>query len=105
MKFIIVLALVIASAMALPAGDVTVLKSAFTNDGTSGYNFAFEQSDGNTRTEEGTLKNAGTETEAISVKGSFSFVDAEGKTYTVNYIADENGFQPTGDHLPVAPVA
>ena len=38
-----------------------------------------------------------------AVTGSYSFTDAEGKTYTINYVADENGYRATGDHLPVAP--
>ena len=32
-------------------------------------------------------------------------MDAEGKTYTINYVADENGYRAQGDHLPVAPEA
>merc|ERR1711909_130762 len=35
-------------------------------------------------------------------RGSYSY-ELEGVTYTVNWVADENGFQPTGAHLPVAP--
>jgi Insect cuticle protein len=67
--------------------------------------YSFETSDGNKREEEAVLKNAGTENEAISVKGSFQFVGDDGQTYTVNFVADENGYQPEGAHLPVAPVA
>merc|ERR1711911_276326 len=35
-------------------------------------------------------------------RGSYSY-ELEGVTYTVNWVADENGFQPTGAHLPVSP--
>ncbi|XP_017470783.1 PREDICTED: larval cuticle protein 8-like [Rhagoletis zephyria] len=65
-----------------------------------GYSFALETSDGKTHNEEGQLKNIGAEDETIVVRGSFSFVADDGQTYTVNYIADENGFQPEGAHLP-----
>ena len=43
------------------------------------------------------------ETGDLEVSGSYSFVDEDGVTYTVTYTAGQNGFQPTGDHLPVAP--
>ena len=35
--------------------------------------------------------------------GSYSYPDPEGNLITLHYIADENGFQPQGDHLPVSP--
>lgn len=99
---LIVFALVIVAAMAAPpAGDVQVLKNVFSNDVNS-YTFGFEQSDGQKRDEQGEVKNIGAENEAISVRGSFSFVGDDGQTYTVTYVADENGFQPSAAHIPVA---
>ncbi|XP_061388201.1 endocuticle structural glycoprotein SgAbd-4 [Musca vetustissima] len=35
--------------------------------------------------------------------GSYSYMDPEGNIITLRYVADENGFQPQGDHLPVPP--
>jgi len=35
--------------------------------------------------------------------GSYSYTAPDGTPITVNWVADENGFQATGAHLPVAP--
>ncbi|KAH8297831.1 hypothetical protein KR054_011185 [Drosophila jambulina] len=106
MKFAVVLAFaaLFAVAIAAPTQEATVLRSE-SDVGPEGYSYTLETSDGVSKNEQGQLKNIGTEQEAIAVKGSFSFVADDGQTYTVNYIADENGFQPSGAHLPVAPEA
>ncbi|ALC43212.1 Cpr65Av [Drosophila busckii] len=82
------------------SSQATILRYDNDNIGTDGYNFGYETSDGVTRQEQAELKNAGTEQEALSVRGSVSWVAPDGQTYTLHYIADENGFQPQGDHLP-----
>jgi hypothetical protein len=37
-------------------------------------------------------------------KGSSYWVSPEGQKFTLTWAADDAGFQPKGDHLPVAPV-
>jgi len=41
----------------------------------------------------------------VGVSGSYSYVDANGKLQTTNYIADGLGFRVQATNLPVAPVA
>jgi len=41
----------------------------------------------------------------LGVSGSYSYVDANGKLQTTNYIADGLGFRVQATNLPVAPVA
>lgn len=36
----------------------------------------------------------------LSVKGYYSYIGTDGETYKVDYVADRNGFQPAGDHIP-----
>lgn len=43
---------------------------------------------------EGGIKNPGTEQEALSSKGEYSFTAPNGVIYKVVYTADENGFIP-----------
>ncbi|XP_039485130.2 larval cuticle protein 65Ag1-like isoform X1 [Drosophila santomea] len=107
MKFAIaiVFAALFAVVLAAPTSDADVTILRLESDvQPEGYNFALETSDGKKHEEQGQLKNAGTEDEAIVVRGSYSFVADDGQTYTVNYVADENGFQPEGAHLPNVPI-
>ena len=67
------------------------------------YSWAYETGDGIKAEEQGQLRNAGSETEAEAVQGAFSYTAPDGTPIEVTYIADENGFQPQGAHLPVAP--
>ncbi|KAJ8732704.1 hypothetical protein PYW07_015303 [Mythimna separata] len=89
---------VVVNALAAPkivqeAQDVKLLRYESNNDGLGNYNFAYKQSDSSRRSEEGELRNAGTDNEFVAVKGSYSWTDPEGVYHTVNYIADENGYQ------------
>lgn len=46
---------------------------------------------------------SGTATDGVKAKGSYSYIGDDGKLYSVVYTADENGYQPQGDHLPTPP--
>ncbi|XP_037812001.1 larval cuticle protein 65Ag1-like [Lucilia sericata] len=105
MKFIIVFAALFAVALAAPRPEDAVVLKSESEVGPESFQYAYATSDGVEAEAQGQLKNVGTEEEAIVVKGSYSFVADDGQTYTVNYVADENGFQPQGAHLPVAPEA
>lgn len=37
------------------------------------------------------------------VQGAVSYVSSDGQTVNTGYIADENGYQPYGPHLPTPP--
>lgn len=40
---------------------------------------------------------------AHSVQGAYQYVSPDGTPISLTYVADENGYQPIGAHLPVAP--
>ncbi|XP_060656727.1 larval cuticle protein 65Ag1-like [Drosophila nasuta] len=101
MKFLIVFVALFALALAAPA-EVQNLRLA-SEVGPESYKFGYENSDGASHDEQGVVKNLGADNEGISVTGSYKFIGDDGVIYEVTYIADENGFQPQGAHLPVAP--
>ncbi|XP_050466263.1 larval cuticle protein 65Ag1-like [Cataglyphis hispanica] len=59
--------------------------------------------DGIQAEEDGHLNHINTEQEALEARGSYTYTDAEGNTFHVLYVANENGFQPEGAHLPKVP--
>ena len=62
-------------------------------------NFRFQTDDGSSRQETGSVKQLGTE-EANSITGQYSYTSPEGEVISFSYVADENGFQPQGSHIP-----
>ncbi|XP_062549668.1 flexible cuticle protein 12-like [Armigeres subalbatus] len=104
MKFAVVFAAVLAIAVAAPVEDrdAQVLQYENDNQGLDGYNFKYETSNGLQRVEQAQLKSFGDDVSALVVRGMYSYQGPDGQTYTVNYVADENGFQPEAPHLPHA---
>ncbi|XP_041970671.1 flexible cuticle protein 12-like [Aricia agestis] len=77
-----------------------VLRFDNNNIGIDGYAYSYETSNGIRAGEQAALKNVGTENEGIEVRGEFSYIGTDGQTYTVTYVANELGFQPSAPHLP-----
>merc|ERR1712212_1321285 len=63
------------------------------------YNFDVGTANGIVLSESGSPGATG----AISSAGSYSYTAPDGTPVLVTYVADENGFQPQSDLLPVAP--
>ncbi|XP_063894353.1 uncharacterized protein LOC135117877 [Helicoverpa armigera] len=63
----------------------------------NGYSYSFDTSNVIHADESGIVDNG------TKAQGSYSYIGDDGKEYSVIYTADENGFQPRGDHLPTPP--
>lgn len=61
--------------------------------------FSYENEDGTVVKQEGELKMMGGEDMGEAVKGSYSYQDDEGNTYSISYTADENGYRPVSRQL------
>merc|ERR1712179_235241 len=68
------------------------------------YSFSYETENGIVVSGSGVQKQIGAKADEAGTvsQGSYSFPE-DGRRYTVNWVADENGFQAKGDHLPTPP--
>ncbi|XP_046393078.1 endocuticle structural glycoprotein SgAbd-9-like [Ischnura elegans] len=82
-----------------PGTFVPILEKSFDLSPDGSYTFQYASADGSSRQESGAIRNPGTVAESNAVTGSYSYVADDGSTVTVNYIADENGFQPEGTSI------
>ncbi|CAH0556914.1 unnamed protein product [Brassicogethes aeneus] len=57
------------------------------------YSYAYETANGIAAQEQGVG--------GRSVQGGFSWTSPEGQLVQIQYVADENGYHPTGSHIPV----
>ncbi|KOB70397.1 putative cuticle protein [Operophtera brumata] len=69
------------------------------------YKWLYETANEINAEESGYVKNFGKgEGEEVQVaEGKFSYKAPDGSVIALTYIADENGFQPQGEHLPTPP--
>ncbi|KMZ00963.1 pupal cuticle protein Edg-78E [Drosophila simulans] len=78
-----------------PSLDRTIYYRNTPPDPFGHYSFEFQTTNGIT------TKGAGNENGAVGV---VQFVSPEGIPVTFSYVADANGYQPTGDHIPAIPL-
>lgn len=76
-----------------------ILRYSNENNGDGNYHFEYETENKISQQEVGQVKDVAPEGGVTVVQGTYSYVGDDGQTYTVNYVADENGFQPTGNHI------
>ncbi|XP_037073608.1 larval cuticle protein 65Ag1-like [Pollicipes pollicipes] len=84
--------------------EIRIVNQYFEQDGKGNYEYGYEQDNGQKVEEVGrSYPGSEPETGSISKEGSFEYVGPDQRTYRVDYRADEGGFQPEADHLPVGP--
>ncbi|XP_076636486.1 cuticular protein 22 [Colletes latitarsis] len=103
-SLVVVLALACCVSSA-PAEDVVPIVSQSQEgpnpDGS--YKWNYEAGNGIKADEEGQVQNAGSENEAMNAQGSFSYQSDDGQQISLTYVANADGFQPQGAHLPTTP--
>ncbi|CAF4877236.1 unnamed protein product [Pieris macdunnoughi] len=76
--------------------NAEILKYVNENDGDR-FTYSFETSNGITAEETGVASGG------VKAQGGYSYTGDDGKAYTITYTADEQGYQPQGEHLPTPP--
>lgn len=96
----------------------TLLEYTVADDGAGNFNYSYKTSDGTSENAQGSLKDilvakyddkgqrvGDEQAKGLVQQGSYSFVAPDGLTYSVDWVADEEGFKPRAAHLPQPPQA
>lgn len=103
MKSIVLLCLV-AAALARPAEEpVPIVAQEMSVDPDGKFHWSYESADGTKQVQNGELRVLDKDVTAEIHQGSFEYKGDDGQVYSITYTADENGYHPEGQHLPVAP--
>ncbi|XP_064093895.1 cuticle protein AMP1A-like [Macrobrachium nipponense] len=79
--------------------EIAILKDSREQDDSGRYVVDVETANGIKFTDSGSPGANG----AVAASGAFSYTAPDGTPVRLQYVADENGFQPQSDLLPVAP--
>ncbi|XP_063610435.1 cuticle protein CP14.6-like [Penaeus indicus] len=78
---------------------VPILKDDRVHEEDGTYNFDFEAANGISFSQAGSPDG---DEDAVIKAGEYSYTAPDGTKIHLTFVADENGFQPQGDHLPIA---
>ncbi|KAF5293167.1 hypothetical protein FQR65_LT11012 [Abscondita terminalis] len=78
---------------------IQILRQVFSLGPDGTYDWSYETENGISASEQGAPKKIGNEI-GNSVRGSYSYPSPNGEVVKIDYISDENGFQPQGNVLP-----
>ncbi|KAK4880462.1 hypothetical protein RN001_008608 [Aquatica leii] len=102
---LLVLSTLLALGYSAPQQQAKIVSQSSDTNADGGYKWSYETDHGVKAEETGSIKKAsgpGAE-DTVVAQGSYEYKDLEGKPVHLTYIADENGFQPAGAHLPTPP--
>lgn len=84
------------------AAQILRSESLLNLDGS--YQYLYETDNGLNVKEQGQPKQIeGSDELAMQVEGGYQYTAPDGAVISMSYIANENGFQPSGDHIPTPP--
>ncbi|KAK8728623.1 hypothetical protein OTU49_009056 [Cherax quadricarinatus] len=98
----VILAVLVAVAAGFPTDTQTpipIVRQSQVNPELGAHNFEFESANGISVQESGSEGSQG----GANRIGEYSYIQEDGTVAKVTFVADENGFQPQSDLLPVAP--
>ncbi|CAG9786059.1 unnamed protein product [Diatraea saccharalis] len=82
---------------------IPILRYENVNNGDGTYRYSYETGNGISAHESGSPRAPGPEGPAVTAEGGFSYRAPDGQQVSLTYTADENGFHPTGSHIPTRP--
>ncbi|XP_055856071.1 larval cuticle protein LCP-30-like [Episyrphus balteatus] len=68
-----------------------------------GYQYLWETENGILAEEQGKIQPLNSGDEALRSTGYYEYTGDDGLLYRVDYVADDNGFVPVGEHIPTQP--
>ncbi|CAL7948818.1 unnamed protein product [Xylocopa violacea] len=106
MKFLVVISVTL---LAVASADVRDLPAAIVKqsqdispDGS--YSYSYETENGIYHSETGSpVVTDARSAPAVVTQGQYQYTAPDGTPISVRYVADQNGFQPEGEHIPSVP--
>lgn len=93
--------LAVASAEVLVQTPTAILRQSQDVSPDGSYSYAYETDNGISHSETGSLVSVDARSAPVVVtQGQYQYISPEGIPISVSYVADQNGFQAQGEHIP-----